>query len=84
MDRQTLEVGAEMAEIATLPMNPALDFATATAKVQPTQKLRCRAPRFGPGGGGNVARVVTALGVAAVEVFPSGGPAGAHIARLPE
>ena len=74
-----------MAQIATLTMNPALDFTTTTATIRPTHKLRCSAPKFGPGGGGiNVARVVTALGGSAVAVFPSGGPPGAHVERLLE
>jgi 6-phosphofructokinase 2 len=44
-------------------MNPALDIATATERVLPTDKLRCDAPRNDPGGGGiNAARAVHMLG----------------------
>ncbi len=72
-----------MAEVATLTMNPALDVATSTATVLPTDKLRCAAPRFDPGGGGvNAARVVRLLGGEAVAVFPAGGPAGEMLVRL--
>ena len=66
-----------MALIATLTLNPSLDIATSTEAVVPTEKMRCEAPRYDPGGGGiNVARVVRILGGEAVAVFPVGGPAG--------
>lgn len=72
-----------MTHVATLTMNPALDVATSTAKVVPTDKLRCAAPRFDPGGGGiNAARVVHELGGTAVAIFPAGGPTGEVLARL--
>ena len=46
-----------MAAIVTLTMNPALDIATSTDRVEPVHKLRCTAPRYDAGGGGiNVAR----------------------------
>ncbi len=65
-----------MAAIVTLTMNPALDTATTTDRVEPTHKLRCSVPRYDPGGGGiNVARAVHALGGDAVAIFPVGGPA---------
>jgi len=55
-------------------MNPALDIATATQLVVPTEKLRCAEPRYDPGGGGiNVARAVHMLGGDALAVFPVGG-----------
>ena len=48
--------------IVTLTMNPALDIATSTATVQRTEKLRCSAARYDPGGGGvNVAHVADVL-----------------------
>lgn len=69
--------------IATLTLNPALDLATETAKLRPTEKLRCTAPQVDPGGGGiNVARVVRELGGDAVAVFPEGGASGALIVEL--
>ena len=71
-----------MAAIVTLTMNPALDIATSTDRVEPTHKLRCSMPRYDPGGGGiNVARAVHALGGDAVAIFPIGGPAGEMIRR---
>ena len=72
-----------MGTIVTLTMNPALDIATSTDRVEPTHKLRCAPPRYDPGGGGiNVARAVHALGGDAVAIFPVGGPAGEMIHHL--
>jgi 6-phosphofructokinase 2 len=72
-----------MGAIVTLTMNPALDIATSTDRVEPTHKLRCAPPRYDPGGGGiNVARAVHALGGDAVAIFPVGGPAGQMIHHL--
>ena len=69
-----------MTMIVTLTMNPALDIATSTPRVEPTHKLRCTPPRYDPGGGGiNVARAVHALGGEAVAIFPVGGAAGEMI-----
>src|SRR6266542_1635991 len=72
-----------MTAIVTLTMNPALDIATATETVVPGHKLRCREPRYDPGGGGiNVARAVHQLGGDALAVFPVGGLAGEMLRRL--
>ena len=72
-----------MAAIVTLTMNPALDIATATERVEPVHKLRCTAPRYDAGGGGiNVARAVHALGGEALAIFPAGGAAGEMIRHL--
>jgi 6-phosphofructokinase 2 len=72
-----------MNTIVTLTMNPALDIATSTDRVEPTHKLRCAPPRYDAGGGGiNVARAVHALGGDAVAVFPVGGAAGEMINHL--
>jgi 6-phosphofructokinase 2 len=72
-----------MAAIVTLTMNPALDIATTTERVEPAHKLRCTVPRYDAGGGGiNVARAVHALGGEALAIFPAGGSAGETIRRL--
>ncbi|MTL13711.1 hexose kinase [Nocardia seriolae] len=69
--------------IVTLTMNPAIDLATTAQHIHPTDKIRCTAPRFDPGGGGiNVARTVAALGEPVTAVFPAGGPAGALLEQL--
>ena len=65
------------ARIVTVTMNPALDIATSADVVMPTDKIRCSAARYDPGGGGiNVARVAHELGASVVAMFPAGGPTG--------
>lgn len=74
-----------MDRIVTLTMNPAVDLFTSTARIVPTDKLRCGPPLVHPGGGGiNVARVVARLGGGAAAVFPAGGATGAQLRRLLE
>ena len=69
--------------IVTLCMNPALDITTSTESVRPTDKLRCAAARYDPGGGGiNVANVADVLGARSAAVFPAGGPAGELVNNL--
>ncbi|MDT5339161.1 MAG: 6-phosphofructokinase 2 [Mycobacterium sp.] len=64
-------------------MNPALDIATSTDVVMPTDKIRCDAARYDPGGGGiNVARVAHALGAAVVAMFPAGGASGDLVTEM--
>ena len=71
--------------VVTLCMNPALDITTSTESVRPTDKLRCAAARYDPGGGGiNVAHVAEVLGASATAIFPAGGPAGEMVHRLLE
>lgn len=70
-------------DIVTLCMNPALDITTSTDNVRPTDKLRCAAARYDPGGGGiNVAHVAEVLGIRSTAVFPAGGPAGELVHNL--
>jgi len=72
-----------MAAIVTLTMNPALDIATATERIEPAHKLRCSPPRYDAGGGGiNVARATHALGGTTLAIFPAGGAAGEMICHL--
>src|SRR5580765_972532 len=72
-----------MPQILTLTMNPALDIATETERVIPTEKLRCAEPRYDPGGGGiNVARAVHMLGGDAAAILPVGGLSGQMLADL--
>jgi 6-phosphofructokinase 2 len=69
--------------IVTLTMNPALDITTSTDVVHSTDKLRCAAARYDPGGGGiNVAHVADVLGASATAIYPAGGSAGDMITRL--
>jgi 6-phosphofructokinase 2 len=74
-----------MPVIATLTLNPAIDVSTSAERVEPTRKLRCRAGRRDPGGGGiNVARVASRLGAEAIAVYPCAGLAGQLLHRLVE
>lgn len=74
---------ASRPRIVTLTMNPALDITTSVDVVRPTQKLRCSATRYDPGGGGiNVARIARVLGGSVFAVFPSGGSHGGHVTTL--
>lgn len=69
--------------VVTLTLNPALDLSSATDTVVHTDKLRCEAGRYDPGGGGlNVARVVATLGGEATAIYPVGGAAGQMLRRL--
>jgi 6-phosphofructokinase 2 len=74
---------AGMPRILTVTLNPAVDLSTSTPNVQPTHKLRCRAPVFHPGGGGiNVARVIQRLGADCAALFTVGGATGVQLAQL--
>ncbi len=69
--------------IVTLTMNPALDITTNIDRVRHTDKLRCSAPRYDPGGGGiNAARVAHVLGAAVSAIFPAGGTTGEVLTKL--
>lgn len=77
------EIAVTGHRIVTLTMNPALDITTSTDAVRPTDKLRCAAARYDPGGGGiNVAHVADVLGASTTAVFPAGGPAGEMVDKL--
>lgn len=72
-----------MSALITLTLNPALDLATTTARVEPTHKLRCSpAQRFAGGGGINVARVLHRLGSDVQAWALAGGAAGAQMRKL--
>ncbi len=77
------EWGTARAQIVTLTMNPALDITTSVGVVRPTDKLRCSATRYDPGGGGiNVARIAQVLGGSVLAVFPAGGSHGGLVTSL--
>jgi 6-phosphofructokinase 2 len=72
-----------MSEIVTLTMNPAVDLSVETDQVLPNHKLRCRASRVDPGGGGvNVARAVRELGGSALAIYITGGGVGHTLTQL--
>ncbi|MDB5509137.1 MAG: phosphofructokinase [Hyphomicrobiales bacterium] len=63
--------------IVTLTVNPAIDGACETEKVQPIRKIRTRNEHFTPGGGGiNVTRVIHELGGRARAIYLAGGATG--------
>ena len=71
--------------ILTLTVNPALDVATSTERVESEHKLRCGLTHVAPGGGGiNVSRVVRRLGGHTLAVYAVGGPTGEAYRRLIE
>ena len=74
-----------MPDIATITINPAIDIFVNVARVEPTMKLRCSAPKRDPGGGGiNVARAANRLGGDVVAIYPTGGAIGKLLHRLVE
>ena len=69
--------------IVTLTMNPSLDKSSSVDHVIPERKLRCKPPRYEPGGGGiNVARVIIRLGGSALAIYPAGGLSGQVLVDL--
>lgn len=69
--------------VLTLTLNPAVDVSTSTARIEPSHKLRCAAPRVDPGGGGlNVARVLHRLGTDVRALYAAGGVTGDLLQRL--
>ncbi|HEY5280825.1 MAG TPA: 1-phosphofructokinase family hexose kinase [Pseudolabrys sp.] len=72
-----------MPDIVTLTINPAVDIFVNVARVEPTAKMRCSAPKRDPGGGGiNVARVVHRLDGSVAAIYPTGGAIGKLLHRL--
>ncbi len=75
----------DVPDIATITINPAVDIFVNVARVEPTKKLRCSAPKRDPGGGGiNVARVAHRLGATVAAIYPTGGAIGKLLQRLVE
>jgi len=69
--------------ILTLTVNPTIDLATTTERVETTRKMRCAVPRRDPGGGGiNAARVVRELGGEVAALYTAGGPTGGALKEL--
>ncbi len=71
--------------LITLAMNPAVDVSTSVGHVVPIRKMRCKAAKHDPGGGGiNVARVLRRLGSDALAIYVAGGPTGELLKSLVE
>lgn len=71
--------------ILTVTLNPAIDKSSGVGRVAPEKKLRCRPPRYEPGGGGiNVARAARRLGGDSTALYLAGGPTGDMLTALLE
>lgn len=69
--------------VLTITMNPALDINSTADEVVTNQKVRCEKPQYDPGGGGiNVARVLTRLGVEVDALYFAGGVPGEFLKKL--
>ncbi len=72
-------------QIVTLTINPAVDVSTSVTRMVPFTKMRCAQARHDPGGGGiNVARALTRLGLESTAIYPAGGATGKLLATLME
>jgi 6-phosphofructokinase 2 len=72
-----------MCTIVTITFSPCIDKSFSIQKLIPEKKMRGSIPKMEPGGGGvNVARVLTRLGVNAVALYPSGGYTGKVLDQL--
>lgn len=72
-----------MQTILTLTMNPGIDKSSRVANVVAERKLRCKTPRYEPGGGGiNVSRAIRRLGGQSVAFYAAGGPSGQMLGDL--
>lgn len=71
--------------VVTLTINPAVDISTSVTKMVPFTKMRCAQAHRDPGGGGiNVARALTRLGLQSIAIYPAGGATGQLLANLVE
>jgi 6-phosphofructokinase 2 len=72
-------------KIITLTMNPTIDTSTKVKRILPEKKLRCKTPKFEPGGGGlNVSRAIRNLGGESIAFYTCGGTTGSFINQLLE
>jgi 6-phosphofructokinase 2 len=70
-------------KIVTVTLNPCIDKTVSVDRVVADRKLAGHGVRVYPGGGGiNVARAVTRLGVETEALWSCGGDVGRHLARL--
>lgn len=69
--------------VTTITLNPTVDKSSSVDRITPEKKLRCEQPKFEPGGGGiNVSRGLSRLGIASTAFFPSGGRTGKLLEEL--
>jgi 6-phosphofructokinase 2 len=64
-------------------MNPAIDLSATADIVTDEKKLKCKTPKYDPGGGGiNVSRAINILGGETKAVYPAGGYTGDLLEQL--
>lgn len=69
--------------VLTITLNPTVDKSCEVENIKPEKKLRCSQPLYEPGGGGiNVSRGLSRLGVPSVALFTSGGRTGKKLVEL--
>jgi len=74
-----------MQKIVTLTINSTIDKSSSVKQVIAESKLRCKAPRHEPGGGGiNVSRAIKILGGQSTAFYTAGGPYGQMLQSLLE
>ena len=74
---------AQVQEILTVTLNPALDLSTYADNIRPGPKLRCDAPVTDAGGGGlNVSRAIAYLGGTSRALAAIGGAVGLKLASI--
>jgi 6-phosphofructokinase 2 len=72
-----------MKKIVTLTINPAIDKSANINQVIAERKMRCKSPRFDPGGGGiNVSRAIKKLGGQSTAIYLAGGLTGQMLQQL--
>jgi len=72
-----------MASTLTLTLNPTIDKSAEVDHVTSEKKLRCRSPRYEPGGGGlNVSRAIRKLGGESTALYLAGGLQGRRLQDL--
>lgn len=69
--------------VLTITLNPTIDKSCEVENIKPEKKLRCSRPLYEPGGGGiNVSRGLSRLGVPSVAFYTSGGRTGKKLEEL--
>jgi 6-phosphofructokinase 2 len=76
-------VNHHLNSIITITLNPSVDQSSTTSVVIDEHKLKCKNPRYDPGGGGiNVSRVINILGGKTKAFYPAGGCNGDLLEHL--
>ena len=72
-----------MPHVVTVTFSPCIDKSAFVPALIPEKKLQCSTPKLEPGGGGiNVARALSRLGLPSTAIYPSGGYSGKFLDHL--